>query len=127
MPWTPPVKDTALESAVGAFAGELEEVVFTAGKHARSGGDGRPSRDRCLEKLTAGITDEKQLAARKKAVKGEFGELVSKLEREMILRGQRLDGRKPDEVRRSRSSRTSSRGSTGPCSSRAARRRRSSA
>ncbi len=98
MAWTPPTKDTALESAVGAFAGDLEEVVFTAGKHARSEAMDAV-RDRCLEKLCAGFADEKQLAARKKAVKNEFGELVSKIEREMILRGQRLDGRKQDEVR----------------------------
>ncbi len=98
MPWTPPVKDEALASAVDAYAGELDGVLFTPGKHARSEAMDA-IRDRCVEKLTAGVSDEKEKAALKKRVKAEFGELVTRAEREMILRGKRLDGRKPDEVR----------------------------
>ena len=98
MAWTPPTKDETLAGAVGDFAAELQEVVFTSGKHSRSEAMDT-IRDRCMEKLTAGLSDDKQLAARKKAVKNEFGELVSRIEREMILSGRRLDGRKPDEVR----------------------------
>jgi polyribonucleotide nucleotidyltransferase len=68
MAWTPPVKDEALTRDVDAFAAELQEVVFTDGKHSRSSAMDAV-RDRCLEKLTAGLTDEKELAARKKKVK----------------------------------------------------------
>ncbi|HEV8113317.1 MAG TPA: polyribonucleotide nucleotidyltransferase [Planctomycetota bacterium] len=98
MPWTPPVKDEALARAVDAFAGELDGVLFTPGKHARSEAMDA-IRDRCVEQLTAGAVDEKEKAALKKRVKAEFGELVTRAEREMILRGKRLDGRKADEVR----------------------------
>jgi len=98
MAWTPPVKDEALARSVGAFAGELEAVTFTPGKHARAEAiDG--VRDRCIEKLCAGISDEDELADRKKAVKAEFGELVTRVEREMILGGRRLDGRAQNEIR----------------------------
>ena len=98
MAWTPPVKDEALARAVDAYAGELDGVLFTPGKHARSEAMDA-IRDRCVEKLTAGVSDEKEKAALKKRVKAEFGELVTRAEREMILRGKRLDGRKSDEVR----------------------------
>jgi polyribonucleotide nucleotidyltransferase len=98
MEWTPPEKDEALARDVAAFGRELEDVAFTAGKHARA--EAIDSiRDRCLAKLTAGIADEALLDKRKKAAKAEFGELVSRVERELILQGKRLDGRKPDEVR----------------------------
>ncbi len=73
-------------------------MIFTEGKHARSAAIDAV-RDRCLEKLTAGITDEDEKADRKKKVKAEFGELSSRVEREMILRGKRVDGRKQDEIR----------------------------
>ena len=58
--------DEALTRAVDAFSGDLEEVIFTPGKHARSEAiDG--VRDRCVEKLCAGIGDEEERAAREKA------------------------------------------------------------
>ena len=98
MPWTPPAKDEALASAVDAYAGELQEVIFTPGKHERSAAMDAV-RTRCVEKLTAGIADEEEKALRTKAVKNQFSELVTKVEREMILQGRRVDGRKADEIR----------------------------
>jgi polyribonucleotide nucleotidyltransferase len=98
MPWTPPVKDEVLAKAVDAFNADLEAVIFTEGKHARSSAIDAV-RDRCVEKLTAGITDADEKSDRKKKVKAEFGELSSRVEREMILRGKRVDGRKQDEIR----------------------------
>ena len=98
MAWTPPAKDEALVRAVDAFSGDLEAVIFTPGKHARAEAMDAV-RDRCIEKLTAGITDEEEMAEQKKRVKAEFSELVTRVEREMILRGKRLDGRRQDEVR----------------------------
>src|SRR5262249_19176696 len=98
MAWTPPEKDEAPAGAVEAFSGDLEAVIFPPGKHAGSEAMDA-ARDRCVEKLTAGITDDEELADRKKAVKAEFGELVTRVEREMILGGKRLDGRRQDEIR----------------------------
>jgi polyribonucleotide nucleotidyltransferase len=98
MEWTPPEVDAPLTRAVDEFAGQLEEVIFTSGKHARAEAIDAV-RDRCVEKLCAGIADEEERAAREKAVKKEFGELISRVEREMILRGKRLDGRAQDEIR----------------------------
>jgi polyribonucleotide nucleotidyltransferase len=98
MSWTPPTKDEALARDVSAFESELQEVVFTPGKHERSAAMDAV-RSRCVEKLTAAFTDEKAKADRTKAVKAEFGELMGRVEREMILQGRRLDGRKADEVR----------------------------
>jgi polyribonucleotide nucleotidyltransferase len=98
MAWTPPAKDEALARAVDAFNDDLEAVIFTPGKHARSEAIDAV-RDRCIEKLTAEIADEEKKAERQKAVKAEFGELVTRVEREMVLRGKRLDGRRQDEIR----------------------------
>ncbi len=98
MEWTPPAKDEALAREVGAFAREVEGVLFTEGKHARSEAIDAV-RDRCVEKLTIGISDEEEKSARGKLVKEAFDEVVMRLEREMILQGRRLDGRRPDEIR----------------------------
>ena len=53
----------------------------------------------CLENLTRGIDDEKALAARAKEVVSLFGKLASQIERELILDGTRVDGRRFDEIR----------------------------
>jgi polyribonucleotide nucleotidyltransferase len=98
MEWTPPVKDVELDRAVAAFERPLSDVVFTQGKHERQQAI-HQIREECVEKLTAGFTIEKELATRTKAVKSAFDELATNLEREMILSGRRLDGRRVDEIR----------------------------
>jgi polyribonucleotide nucleotidyltransferase len=96
--WKAPVKDAELERAVAGYERPLADVIFTQGKHERQEAIAG-IRDECIAALTSGITDEKALLARTKAVKSAFIELTSELEREMILTGKRLDGRKPDEIR----------------------------
>ena len=98
IPWTPPEKDPALEREVAAYERPLTDVIFTQGKHERQEAIAA-LREQCVEKLTANIADEKERATRAKAAKNAFIELASNLEREMILSGKRLDGRRPDEIR----------------------------
>jgi polyribonucleotide nucleotidyltransferase len=96
--WTPPEKDLALQRDVAQFERPLTDVIFTPGKHERQEAIAA-LREQCIEKLTANIADDKERAVRAKAVKNAFIELASNLEREMILSGKRLDGRRPDEIR----------------------------
>ena len=96
--WTAPVRDETLHAAVKKFGPALETAVFTQGKHERYAAIDAIKAE-CVEKLSAGILDEKEQAARTKAVKAAFEELVTAVEREMCLQGKRIDGRKLDEVR----------------------------
>ena len=98
MDYTPPEKDAELAKAVEAFRPALAEVISTPGKHERSAAT-KVVKDDCVAKLTEGITDEKELKARTKAVKEAFGDMSSNLQRLMTLDGNRPDGRKHDEVR----------------------------
>jgi polyribonucleotide nucleotidyltransferase len=98
MAYTPAEKDAHLIEAVEAFRDPLRQVVFTPGKHERAEAIGA-IRDECLLRLCAGIEEEKALKDRTKAVKNAFNDMVSELEREMILEGRRLDGRGHDEIR----------------------------
>jgi polyribonucleotide nucleotidyltransferase len=98
MAWAPPEKDAALERDVGAYERPLSDVIFTQGKHERQQAI-HQIREECVAKLTAGFTVEKELLARTKAVKKAFDDLATNLEREMILSGRRLDGRRVDEIR----------------------------
>jgi polyribonucleotide nucleotidyltransferase len=98
MSWTPPAQDAALSQAVSAYERPLAEVIFTPGKHERQTAIDA-IRTECVARLTEGIGDDKQKAARTKAVKTAFSELATRLEREMILEGKRLDGRRHDEIR----------------------------
>ena len=98
MDWTAPVRDESLWSQVKPFAAPLESAVFTSGKHERYAAIDAIKKE-CVEKLTAGILDEEEKSERTKKVKAAFEELITQVEREMILQGRRLDGRKLDEVR----------------------------
>ncbi len=98
MTWNPPAKDETLARDVAAYERELSAVVFTSGKHERQEAIDA-IRKGCVEKLTAGITDDRAKEKRTKAVKNEFSEMASRLEREMILQGKRLDGRRADQIR----------------------------
>src|SRR5690606_19093138 len=98
MPWTPPAKDKDLVALVQGYASQLDAVIFTPGKHQRAEALDK-LRDECVARAVAGITDDKQKAARTKAAKAEWSELVYQREREMILSGKRLDGRALDQIR----------------------------
>ena len=96
--WKAPVVDQELVRAVDNWRRQLSDVIFTPGKHDRQ--DAIDAiRDDCLARLTEGIADEKQKLLRTKTVKNAFSEMASALEREMILSGKRLDGRRSDEIR----------------------------
>ena len=96
--YTPPEGDSALEEAVEAYRAEVKEALMTEGKHARDGAVGE-IKAKVVEALTAGIDDDKELAARTKAVKETFKSMAGSAERELILSGTRTDGRKHDEIR----------------------------
>jgi polyribonucleotide nucleotidyltransferase len=98
MPWKTPEVDTDLVKAMKAWERPLIDALFTQGKHERHVAIDAIKLE-IVTKFTAGITDEKQLAARLKAVKARFDDFVNDTEREMILQERRLDGRKPDEIR----------------------------
>ncbi len=98
MAWNAPVRDESLWASVKQFAAPLEAAVFTSGKHERYAAIDAIKKE-CIEKLTAGILDEEEKSERTKKVKASFDELITQVEREMILQGRRLDGRKLDEVR----------------------------
>jgi len=98
MAWNPPTKDEQVVRAVHAYTQALDAVIFTPGKHERQEAIDA-IRAKVIEDLTAGITDDKQKAARTKLAKAEFSELVTAREREMILQGKRLDGRGLEDIR----------------------------
>jgi polyribonucleotide nucleotidyltransferase len=98
MEWSAPVVNTELKDKVYAYHGDVKAVIFTEGKHARDAAV-REVRSKVLEELTAGITDEKQLAADTKDIKNFFHDLQGDVERECIIEGRRTDGRAHDEIR----------------------------
>jgi len=98
MSWTPPTKDKDLVALVHGYASQLDAVIFTPGKHDRAEAVDK-LRAECVERATAGISDDKQKGIRTKAAKAEWSELVHEREREMILSGRRLDGRELDQIR----------------------------
>ncbi len=98
MSWTPPAKDANLVALVQGYAAQLDAVIFTPGKHDRAEAIDK-LRAECVERAVAGITDDKQKAAKTKAAKAEWSDLVYQREREMILSGRRLDGRALDQIR----------------------------
>jgi polyribonucleotide nucleotidyltransferase len=98
MEWDAPVKDKDLVRGVAAYTQSLDEVIFTPGKHERQEAIDAIKKQ-VVESMTNGITDDKAKAARTKAVKAEFGELITAREREMILSGKRLDGRGVEDIR----------------------------
>ncbi|MDZ4773564.1 MAG: polyribonucleotide nucleotidyltransferase [Planctomycetota bacterium] len=98
MKWEAPAKDKALEKGIAAYTKALDDVIFTPGKHERQEAIDA-IKAQAIENLAAGISDDKQKAARVKAVKAEFSELITAREREMILQGKRLDGRTNEDIR----------------------------
>ncbi len=93
-----PQPDRELLAAVGAFKSELQRAMVTSGKHDRQAAIDAVQ-DKCVESLCAKISDETAKAERAGAAKGLFHELVSKVERELIVDGKRADGRAPTDIR----------------------------
>jgi polyribonucleotide nucleotidyltransferase len=93
-----PAVDAELERQVNGYASRFEAALGTTGKHDRADAISTVA-DECMDVLTRGIGDEDELAARKKATKELLGNLVTRIERSMILDGRRADGRRPDEIR----------------------------
>jgi polyribonucleotide nucleotidyltransferase len=98
MPFQPPARDQALYDAVWRYKERAAQALNIVGKQARNLALSEV-KEACVSSLTAGIADERQLAARKAAVKAAYSELDSEVEREMILSGRRADGRAHDEIR----------------------------
>ena len=96
--FTPPAKDTALEDAVQAYRGRLEEAMRTEGKQARSEAIAA-IKDECVEALSGSIEDDVARKLRAKAAKEAFYGLQGQVERSLILGGRRVDGRRHDEIR----------------------------
>ena len=98
MEFTPPQPDADLEARVGTFKDALRDAMGAGGKHERYAAIDAV-KDECVAATTDGIEDAAELKARTKAVKGLFHDLCSAVEREMILDGRRIDGRRHDEIR----------------------------
>ena len=98
MEFVPPTPDADLQAGVARFRGDLDAALATEGKHQKSEAI-KAVQSRCVEELTAGIEDDRELAKRTKTVKNLFHDLESDAVREMILSGRRTDGRRTDEIR----------------------------
>jgi len=99
LPFTPPEPDTELTRRVAEFADRLGNAMRARGtKQERSDAVGAV-KDACVEALTGDIEDREEQRARVKKVKNELHDLEARLEREMIVAGGRIDGRRHDEIR----------------------------
>jgi polyribonucleotide nucleotidyltransferase len=96
--FAPPPVDEALAAQVRAYKAKVKSAMLTPGKHERAAALDT-LKDQCLEHLAAGILDEAAKAERAGLVKQHFHELVWKVERELIVEGERADGRSPTQVR----------------------------
>jgi polyribonucleotide nucleotidyltransferase len=92
-----PRPDPELVEAVGRFRRDLEDVIHTPGKHARSAAVKAVS-ERCVATLTADLAPE-EAKVRAKAIKTVFSDMAAQVEREGVLNGKRADGRTHDEIR----------------------------
>ena len=98
MEFVKPELDGSVVDAVEAYREELRAALRTEGKHERSDAVHAVA-DACVQKLTEGIADEREKAKHTKLVKNVFHDLQGSVEREEILSGRRVDGRRWDEVR----------------------------
>jgi polyribonucleotide nucleotidyltransferase len=97
MPFTPAAKDEELANAIEAYRDRMKAAITTRGKQERNDAVAAV-KDDAIAALTEGV-DEADLRARTKAVKGALYDLQGSSEREVILTGTRIDGRKSDEIR----------------------------
>ncbi len=93
-----PEVDQDLKRAVDGFRDRVQEASLTTGKHERQAAI-TALRDECVAALTDGIDDDRERAAKTKQVKNLFGSMSGQVERDLILSGRRIDGRKHDEIR----------------------------
>jgi polyribonucleotide nucleotidyltransferase len=96
--WSRPDTDDTLGEAMEAYSDQLRAAMDTQGKHERSAAMDVVKKA-CVDALTDGMTDDKELYQRTKAVKKAFRDLVGSTERAIILGGSRIDGRAWDEIR----------------------------
>jgi polyribonucleotide nucleotidyltransferase len=97
--FVPPAADTSLEQAIAAWMGNrLHEAISDANKTAREA-----RTDALKQEVLAYFTadePEEELPARTKAVSEAFENLLYEEVRRMILdRGERVDGRRPKDIR----------------------------
>jgi polyribonucleotide nucleotidyltransferase len=95
---TPPAVNEALKAKVWGYKDAVKAVIFTQGKHDRDAAVGAV-RKQAIADLTAGVTDDAELASLTKEIKEFFYKLKGAVERECILEGKRTDGRRHDEIR----------------------------
>jgi polyribonucleotide nucleotidyltransferase len=98
MAFAPPAPDQELARRIEEYRGRLRAALETSGKHARSDAVAAV-KEECVTTLTAGIADDRELLLRTKAVKNAFSDLSGSVERQMIVEGRRVDGRRHDEIR----------------------------
>jgi polyribonucleotide nucleotidyltransferase len=103
-PVIPAVADKVLAEAVRErFRAECARALRTSGKHDRRQAL-EEIRKRAIAAFPAptigdSLLDERAKQHREKQVGAFFDEMAFDVEREMILEGTRIDGRKPDEIR----------------------------
>jgi len=95
--FTPPFRDAQVFAHVEGYAERMHAALSTSGKEARHAAVAALEAQGA-EELMAGVSEE-DLDVRKKQIGLAFSELAYKTERTMILDGQRVDGRKHDEIR----------------------------
>ena len=98
MEFVPPARDEELWSAVGEYRDRIQDALYTDGKHNRDDAV-KAVKDECVTALTAGIEDDLELKARKKAIGNVWHDVQGEVERACILSGKRTDGRATDEIR----------------------------
>ena len=97
MAFEAPQPDAAIHDHVWSFKDKLVAAAKTSGKQQR--GDAISEvKAACSEAALAGV-DEADLKAATKEFKSAFHDLNGEVERELILGGTRIDGRKSDEIR----------------------------
>ncbi|QDU85925.1 Polyribonucleotide nucleotidyltransferase [Planctomycetes bacterium Pla163] len=93
-----PAVDTELKEKVDAYADQVRAAQFTEGKFERYAAVGEVKKA-CVAALTAGIEDAAVAKSKTKEIKELFSELTSRMERETILEGRRVDGRSHTDIR----------------------------
>lgn len=93
-----PTVDAELKDKVDGFADQVRAAQFTEGKFERYAAVGQVKKA-CIAALTAGIEDSGALKSKTKEIKELFSDLTSRMERETILDGRRVDGRSHTDIR----------------------------
>ena len=97
MEFVAPEPDLELKAKVEVYRDRITEALYTEGKHARGAAVSAVKKE-ALEAILQGTADA-DLPAATKATKEALYELQGDCERQTILNGRRVDGRKHDEIR----------------------------